>query len=77
VRRLLIALVLVAPLAVAGVAVSDLGRGAQTILVINATWGPQPYELDAMRRAVFEDLDAYVREVSFGEAYLTGDATPG
>jgi Gametolysin peptidase M11 len=76
VRRLLIALVLVAPLAVAGVAVSDLGRGAQTILVINATWGPQPYELDAMRRAIFEDSDAYVREVSFGEAYLTGDSTP-
>jgi hypothetical protein len=75
-RRLLIAIVLVVPFALTGVAVSDLGRGAQTILVINATWGPQPYTLEAMRRAVFEESDAYVREVSFGEAYLTGDSTP-
>ena len=75
-RRLLLAIVLVAPLAVAGVAVSDLNKGAQTVLVINATSGPQPYSLDAMRKAVFEDSDAYVREVSFGEAYLTGDSTP-
>lgn len=65
-----------APLAFAGIAVSDLNRGAQTILVINVTWGPQPYALDAIRRSVFEEADAYVREVSFGEAYLTGDSTP-
>jgi hypothetical protein len=79
VRRLVLAVVLVAPLAVAGMALSgreDLNKGAQTILVINVTWGPQPYTPDAVRRAVFEESDAYVREVSFGEAYLTGDVTP-
>jgi hypothetical protein len=76
VRRLLLALVLVAPLTLAGVAVSDLGHGAQTILIINATWGPRPYAPDDLRRAVFQDSDAYVREVSFGEASLAGDSTP-
>ena len=75
-RRLLVALLLVLPLAAAGVALSDLNRGAQTILVINATWGPQPYALQAMHKAVFEDSDAYVREVSFGEAHLAGESTP-
>ena len=78
-RRALLAVVLATPLAVAGLALSggkDLNQGAQTILVINVTWGPQPYTTDAIRRAVFEESDAYVREVSFGEASLSGEVTP-
>lgn len=75
-RRLAVALLLAAPLASAGVALSDPNRGAQTILIINATWGPEPFATDALRRAVFDESDAYVREVSFGEAHLAGEATP-
>ncbi len=78
-RRLLLATVVVASLTLGGIALSsrgDLNKGAQTVLVINVTWGPQPYAPDAIRRAVFEESDAYVREVSFGEAYLAGDVTP-
>jgi Gametolysin peptidase M11 len=50
--------------------------GAQRVLVVLATWGPQPFTRDEVQRVVFDEADAFYRESSYGKAWLTGTVTP-
>ena len=50
--------------------------GAHRVLVILATWGPQPWTVDEVRRTVFDESDAFLRRSSFGLLSLHGDVTP-
>ena len=50
--------------------------GPQRILVVLATWGPQPFARDNVRRVVFDEADAFYRAASYGKASLTGVVTP-
>jgi Gametolysin peptidase M11 len=63
-------LALLAPAPAAGV------TGTQRVLVVMATWGPQPFSLEDVRRVVFQDADAFLRRSSHGQLRLEGDATP-
>jgi gametolysin peptidase M11 len=76
VRAWVIVVAAAAALALPGVAAPDLNRGPQSILAILATWGPQPFTPDDLKTSIFRDADQYVRDVSFGQASLTGDVTP-
>jgi Gametolysin peptidase M11 len=49
--------------------------GAQRVLVVLVTWGPQPFTRDEVQHVVFE-TDAFYRESSYGKAWLTGTVTP-
>jgi hypothetical protein len=51
-------------------------KGEQRILVVLATWGPESFTPDEVRRVVFEETDAFMRASSFGQTWLTGDVTP-
>ena len=50
--------------------------GAQSVLVILVTWGPQPFTRDEVQHVVFDETDAFYRQSSFGKAWLTGTVTP-
>jgi Gametolysin peptidase M11 len=50
--------------------------GAQRVLVVLATWGPQPFTPDEVQHVVFDEADAFYRESSYGKAWLTGTVTP-
>jgi Gametolysin peptidase M11 len=50
--------------------------GAQRVLVVLATWGPQPFTRDEVQHVVFDEADAFYRESSYGKAWLTGMVTP-
>src|SRR5437870_4211965 len=50
--------------------------GPQRVLVVLGTWGPQPFTRDDVRRAVFEQTDAFYRSASYGKASLSGAVTP-
>jgi Gametolysin peptidase M11 len=63
-------LALLAPAHAAGV------TGTQKVLVVLATWGPQPFSRDEARRVVFQDADAFLRTSSGGQLRLQGEATP-
>ena len=39
-----------------------VNNGELRILVILATWGPQPFTRDHVQQIVFKDTDAFVRE---------------
>lgn len=45
-------------------------------LVILATWGPQPVEVESVRRVVFDDAAAWIGRSSYGKVALAGDVTP-
>ena len=75
-RRGLVLIAALAALALPGSAASDLNVGAQSILAILVTWGPEPVTPAAIRTAVFDDANRFVQNVSFGKASLVGDVTP-
>lgn len=50
--------------------------GPQRILVVLLTWGPQPFTREEVQQAVFQELDARYRSMSYGKVSLTGDVTP-
>jgi hypothetical protein len=78
-RRLLpVALLLLSLVAVpaAQPAYGEHVLGPQRILVALVTWGPQPFARDDVRRIVFDEVDAFYREMSYGKASLVGDVTP-
>jgi Gametolysin peptidase M11 len=50
--------------------------GAQRVLVVLVTWGPQPFSRDEVQHVVFDEADAFYRESSYGKAWLTGTVTP-
>jgi Gametolysin peptidase M11 len=50
--------------------------GEQRVLVVLATWGPQPFAPEQVRETVFVETDAFMRASSFGKTWLTGDVTP-
>jgi Gametolysin peptidase M11 len=58
---------------------SEIGTpilGAQSVLVVLATWGPEPFARDDVERVVFGQADAFIRTSSYGRAWLTGTVTP-
>lgn len=73
-RRLLLA-VAVAALALPPAAPAA-NVGPLRTLVVRATHGPEPFSDATVRRVVFEETDAWIRDTSFGQAWLTGDVTP-
>ena len=78
-RRLLAVALLGLSLAATPSAQSVFGDpvvGPQRILVVLATWGPQPFARDNVRRVVFDEADAFYRAASYGKASLTGVVTP-
>ena len=50
-------------------------RGEQRVLVVLATWGPQPFAPDDVRRVVFEEANAFFRASSYGVVSLSGIVT--
>jgi hypothetical protein len=74
-RRVLLALV-VAALSVPTGAGAAGSIGSLKTLVVRATHGPETFSEATVRRVVFEETDAWIREASFGQASLTGDVTP-
>jgi hypothetical protein len=50
--------------------------GAQRVLVVLATWGPQPFTRAEVQHVVFDEADGFYRESSYGKAWLTGTVTP-
>jgi hypothetical protein len=78
-RRLVPVALLSLVLTLAPSAVSSLTPpiiGAQGVLVVLVTWGPQPFTRDEVQHTVFEEADAFYRESSYGKAWLTGTVTP-
>jgi hypothetical protein len=78
-RRLFGVASLLLSLAVVPSAQSAYGEhilGPQRILVVLATWGPQPFARDEVRQVVFDEADQIYREMSYGKASLTGVVTP-
>jgi hypothetical protein len=74
-RRLSLLLALVCcVLAVPAGATTMLGE--QRVLVILVTWGPQPFAQDTVREIVFDETSEFIREASYGKAWLAGDVTP-
>ena len=53
-----------------------VNNGELRVLVIMATWGPQPFTRAAVQDVVFKQSDAFVRDNSFGAARLAGEVTP-
>ncbi|MDQ3823929.1 MAG: hypothetical protein M3321_11900, partial [Actinomycetota bacterium] len=58
----------------AGAAADNLGE--IRTLVVRATHGPTPFSDADVRRVVFEETDRWIRDTSFGQAWLAGDVTP-
>ena len=50
--------------------------GDYRVLVILATWGPQPFTQAEVQHVVFDETDAFYRAQSFGKLRLTGTVTP-
>lgn len=51
-------------------------NGELRVLVILATWGPEPFTRAQVQDVVFVQSDAFVRDNSFGAAHLAGEVTP-
>ena len=73
-RRVLVLLFALCLAWPAGAAADNLGE--IRTLVVRATHGPETFSEAAVRRVVFEETDAWIRETSFGQAWLSGDVTP-
>ena len=50
--------------------------GEQRVLVILATWWPEPFTPERVRQVYFEETDAFIRAASFGKTRVVGDVTP-
>lgn len=50
--------------------------GPERVLVVLATWGPQPFTRAEVQHAVFDQTDAFYRSISYGKTWLTGTVTP-
>jgi hypothetical protein len=50
-------------------------NGELKILVILATWGPQPFTREQAQQAVFDRGNPFVQENSYGKAHLAGEVT--
>lgn len=72
-RRLLLLLLVLLVVSPAG-ATTMLGE--QRVLVVLVTWGPEPYVPETVRGVVFDETSAFMREASYGKAWLAGDVTP-
>jgi hypothetical protein len=59
-----------------GTAPVSATNGSLRVLVIKATWGPQPLSDEAAAQLVFGDTAGFLRRSSFGQLLLIGDATP-
>ena len=59
-----------------GPAPALVNDGELRVLVIMATWGPQPFTRAQAQDVVFVQSDAFVRDNSFGAAHLAGEVTP-
>lgn len=70
--------VLLAAAVVALAGVLPLGASAavgdQRLLVVPATWGPQPFTQDELRSS-FAEAEAFFRRSSFGQLRLSGDVS--
>jgi hypothetical protein len=62
--------------AAAGAAPAIQNNGELRVLVILATWGPQPFTRAQAQDVVFTQSNAFVTDNSFGAAHLTGEVTP-
>jgi hypothetical protein len=62
--------------ATASAAPAIQNNGELRVLVILATWGPQPFTRAQAQDVVFVQADAFVRDNSFGAAHLAGEVTP-
>jgi hypothetical protein len=51
-------------------------NGELRVLVILATWGPEPFTRAQVQDVVFVQSDAFVRDNSYGAAHLAGEVTP-
>jgi hypothetical protein len=49
--------------------------GEQRVLIVLATWGPEPYS-QATARAALEETAAYMQSASFGRTWIVGEVTP-
>ncbi len=65
---------LVAAVLFAGPATAAPLTGEKSVLIVRATWGPEPFDTAAVRR-IFASADAFVRRSSFGRARLRADMT--
>jgi pimeloyl-ACP methyl ester carboxylesterase len=75
VRAVIAAIVIAVLAAPAASAPRFAALGEQRVLVIAATWGPQPFTRDEIEVTVRE-TDAFVRRASFGKAWLVTAVTP-
>ena len=73
-RRLLGVLAALALAFPAGAAADNLGE--IRTLVVRVTHGPETFSETNVRRVVFGETDAWIRDASFGQAWLAGDVTP-
>ena len=73
-RRLLGVLAALALAFPAGAAADNLGE--IRTLVVQVTHGPETFSETNVRRVVFGETDAWIRDASFGQAWLAGDVTP-
>ncbi len=71
-----LSLVLASAASSSGLALGGQMLGPQKVLVVLATWGPQPFTRDEVQQAVFDQTDAFYRSESYGKASLTGTVTP-
>jgi hypothetical protein len=75
-RLTTIAATLAVLLSLAAPGASADSTGDHRVLVILATWGPQPWPAEDVRGVVFDEADAFLRKSSFGQLSLHGDVTP-
>jgi hypothetical protein len=72
--RLVAAGVIALALSAPGAAADSTGD--HRVLVLLATWGPQPWHVEDVRRTVFDEAGAFLRKSSFGLLTIRGDITP-
>ncbi|MGZ4348193.1 MAG: hypothetical protein ACXVRO_13445, partial [Gaiellaceae bacterium] len=75
-RGLLLVALLGSSLALTSNGYAEPITGPQDVLVVLATWGPQPFTRADVQSAVFDQTDAFYRSESYGTVWLTGTVTP-
>jgi hypothetical protein len=75
-RALVLVALLGSSLGITHTASAEPVTGPQRILVVLATWGPQPFTRADAQKAIFGDADAFYRSNSYGKVWLTGTVTP-
>ncbi len=75
--RLLVACLALAALATIPTALArGAAQGPQRLLVILATWGPQPFSQATVEKVAIEDASRFLSDNSYGKVTLTGTVTP-